>query len=165
VLQAYVDKLWLYSRLENKKLKLNKQDILLKDFLLQNQWLQGKSEFRLELSFPIELNLHADASLLASALHMLFENALQAGDGGIIRLKIESTENEILIRIEDEGRGIPPEAQAQIFDAFFQVNQVNTGLGLGLTLARAIFHLHGGSLRLDSNFEDGAAFVMTLPKH
>jgi K+-sensing histidine kinase KdpD len=165
VLQAYVDKLWLYSRLENKKLKLDKQEFLLKDFLLQNQWLQGKSEFRLELSFPIDLMVQADSKLLASALHMLFENALQAGEGGIIRLKIEHSAEEIQIRLEDEGRGIPLEAQDEIFDAFFQVNQINTGLGLGLTLARAIFHLHGGTLRLDTDFEDGTAFVMSLPKH
>lgn len=164
VLQAYVDKLWLYSRLENKKLRSNKQKFSVRDFLLEHQWLRGRSEFRLDLHFSDEnISLYADKTMLATALHMLFENTMQAADGGIIRLKIEGKSSEIILRLEDNGSGIPLEYREKVFEPFFQVNQINTGLGLGLSLARAIFHLHGGSLRLDEDYENGTALIMSIP--
>lgn len=164
MLQAYVDKLWLYSRIENKNLHISKQKFSARDFLLEHQWLRGRSEFRLDLHFSDEnLSLYADKTLLATALHMLFENTMQATDGGIIRLKIESKSHEMILRLEDNGAGIPREFREKIFEPFFQINQVNTGLGLGLSLAREIFHLHGGTLRLDDAYELGTAFIMSIP--
>jgi K+-sensing histidine kinase KdpD len=164
VLQNYVDKLWLYSCMENKLLKANKQVFVVKDFLLEHQWLQGKSEFRLEMALPDEsLRLNADASLLATALRMLFENAFQASDKGLIRLKVESNESRLSIRLEDEGRGIAAQYHQEIFEPFFQINKINAGLGLGLTLARGILALHEVSLGLDSSYNKGAAFFMSFP--
>jgi K+-sensing histidine kinase KdpD len=164
VLQSYVDKLWLYSRMENNLLKVQKRAFLLKDFLLEHQWLQGKSEFRLEMAIPEEpLYLNADASLLATSLRMLFENAFQASEGGLIRLSIEVSKKALSIRLEDEGRGIPLQYCKEIFEPFFQVNKINTGLGLGLSLARGILNLHDGSLDLDESYNKGTAFIMGLP--
>ena len=166
VLQAYIAKLWLYSRMENKLLKADKDLLFLKDFLLEHQWLQGKSDFRLDMLIPEEaIPLNADAKLLETALRMLFENAFQSSDeGGLIRLRLDVKDQELFMRFEDEGRGIPSSNAKTIFDPFFQVNKVNTGLGLGLTLVRGILALHGASIELDTSYDEkGAAFLIRFP--
>jgi K+-sensing histidine kinase KdpD len=165
VLQGYVDKLWLFSRMENKLLKAEKKEFLLKDFLLEHQWLQGKSDFRLEMAIPEEaLRLKADKKLLEAALRMLFENAFQASDtAGRIRLHLEAKGKELSIRFEDEGRGIPLIHHEAIFDPFFQINKINVGLGLGLYLVRRIFDLYAASIEVDKAYEKGAAFIIKFP--
>jgi K+-sensing histidine kinase KdpD len=165
VLQGYVDKLWLFSRMENKLLKAEKQEFLLKDFLLEHQWLQGKSDFRLEMAIPDEaIRLKANKKLLEAALRMLFENAFQASDiGSLIRLHLDVQETELLIRFEDEGRGIPLAHHEAIFDPFFQISKINQGLGLGLYLVRGIFDLYGASIEVDKSYEKGAAYIIRFP--
>jgi K+-sensing histidine kinase KdpD len=165
VLQGYVDKLWLFSRMENKLLEAEKQDFLLKDFLLEHQWLQGKSDFHLDMVIPDEaIRLKADKKLLEAALRMLFENAFHASDtAGLIRLHLDAKETELLIHFEDEGRGIPLVHHEAVFDPFFQINKINVGLGLGLYLVRGIFDLHGASIEVDKAYEKGAAFQIRIP--
>ena len=64
------------------------------------------------------------------------------------------------------GCGIPPEAQAHIFDRFYRVDQgraTTAGAGLGLAIARWIAEIHGGKLELESSGPAGSTFVATLP--
>lgn len=65
----------------------------------------------------------------------------------------------------DNGHGVPSEIAAKIFDPFFTTKPVGSGTGLGLAVAQGFAARHGGSLGLESEVDQGATFIMHLPKH
>ena len=68
-----------------------------------------------------------------------------------------------MIRVVDNGPGVPAEAHDRIFQRFARLNQEYAGAGLGLPIARWIAEAHGGSLVLESTGSDGSTFTVTLP--
>lgn len=72
--------------------------------------------------------------------------------------------NQVVIRIQDNGMGIEEEHRSKVFDHFFTTKPVGVGTGLGLAIARQIIEDdHGGTLSLDKDIEQGAAFVIRMP--
>lgn len=73
-----------------------------------------------------------------------------------------------MVKVEDTGIGIPAEAQAHIFDRFYRVDAARSrhsgGAGLGLSIARAIAQVHGGSIQVQSQLGKGSSFTVTLPR-
>jgi two-component system sensor histidine kinase KdpD len=77
----------------------------------------------------------------------------------------------IMIAVEDEGRGIPPELRERVFDKFFRANREGAaslgrprGLGMGLAIARGIVEAHGGVIRVESGPDGvGARVAFTVP--
>jgi signal transduction histidine kinase len=81
----------------------------------------------------------------------LADNALDAvGDRGTVTITAASRGDSILVRIADDGPGVPEEIRARIFDPFFTTKPVGQGTGLGLDIARRIVHLHGGDIDFSS---------------
>jgi CheY-like chemotaxis protein len=99
----------------------------------------------------------------------LLNNAAKySKSGGQIRLAVTVEGSEAVFRIRDKGIGIPAEMLAQIFDLFTQVDQSldhsQGGLGLGLTLARNLVEMHGGSVSAHSDgLGQGSEFAVRLP--
>src|SRR5690606_30994955 len=88
--------------------------------------------------------------------------------GGRIRLSIGREQDQAVIRIADNGAGIPPQMLERIFDIFQQVDQTldraHGGLGLGLTLVQRLIDLHGGEVVAKSAGEgQGSEFIVRLP--
>ena len=86
-----------------------------------------------------------------------------------IRVKLENSLGQIHLSVEDDGRGIPPEMLESIFEPFAQLDQSRRksdgGLGVGLTLAKSLIEMHGGSIYAESDGEDkGSVFHIWLPK-
>ena len=75
----------------------------------------------------------------------------------------EVKDSQLVISIEDTGCGIPKEKANDIFDEFVQLDEFKTGVGIGLTLSRNIARRLGGDLILDTTYNQGARFVLTLP--
>jgi len=71
--------------------------------------------------------------------------------------------NPIFLSVADTGPGIPPEIRPHIFDPFFSGREAGRGLGLGLSKAWRIVTLHGGTIRVDSEFLGGARLEIALP--
>jgi signal transduction histidine kinase len=67
----------------------------------------------------------------------------------------------VVIRVSDNGPGIPESVQDQVFQPFFSTKE--EGTGLGLSIATRIIEDHGGRLELESKKNEGAAFIITLP--
>ncbi|MBR8839408.1 MAG: AAA family ATPase [Stigonema ocellatum SAG 48.90 = DSM 106950] len=87
-------------------------------------------------------------------------NALQI----LIRTQLSSDQNTVIIRIKDNGQGIPAEIKARIFDHLFTTKDVGKGTGLGLAIARQIVEeTHGGRLSCHSVLGEGAEFVIEIP--
>ncbi len=73
-------------------------------------------------------------------------------------------ENRAVIRIKDNGIGIPEEIKQRIFEPFFTTKAVGVGTGLGMSISYGIIEKHGGSIQLNSEVGVGTEFVITLPK-
>jgi PAS domain S-box-containing protein len=82
---------------------------------------------------------------------------------GTIWITTERVEDEVVVRVEDDGPGIDPEILDRIFDPFFTTKKVGEGTGLGLGIAYQIIHSHGGNIAVASESGAGAAFTVRLP--
>jgi signal transduction histidine kinase len=95
------------------------------------------------------------------------ENAIKySADGTRIMITTEDTENEVVIQVADQGRGIPPEDLGHVFDRFYRArnSRANTpGNGLGLYLARYFVELHNGNIEVESVLDKGSTFTVRLP--
>ena len=115
--------------------------------------------------------LDADPNRLAQIFSNLLNNAAKYTPGpGHIRLSasIDEDENVVLVSVEDDGVGIDPEQQQQIFQMFAQVDRKTqsgyAGLGIGLTLVKSLTEMHGGSISVASDGEGkGSRFTVRLP--
>lgn len=123
---------------------------------------------RIENHLAKELLVAGDAERLQQVLFNLLENAIKYGrDGGSIHIQSESTGRaEMRIAVIDDGPGIPPEAQARVFERFFRVDRARSreagGTGLGLSIVKHIIQAHGGKVWLESELGKGSTFFFTL---
>jgi signal transduction histidine kinase len=97
------------------------------------------------------------------------DNALKfTPSGGVISLRASVVNDEMLVSVSDTGVGIPVEAQAHIFDRFYQADSSRRGgekhgTGLGLAIAREIVLAHGGKINVRSRLGEGTSFDVFLP--
>jgi PAS domain S-box-containing protein len=124
----------------------------------------------LAVSVPPEpLWLDGDLTRLAQVVSNLLSNAVKyTPEGGRIWLTVERDAGAIILRVRDNGMGIPTEMLSRIFDMFTQVDRTikraQGGLGIGLTLVRRLVQMHGGSVEvLSPGLDQGSEFVVRLP--
>ncbi|MGZ3420241.1 MAG: sensor histidine kinase [Polyangiales bacterium] len=128
----------------------------------------GQVEVRGELQQGIR-PLWVDGPRLTQAIINLVANAVKFCDRGVVRVRFSRSSRAsvegIRIDVEDQGRGIPEKDLAQIFDAFRQPirSRRHGGLGLGLTMTRALVELHGGTIEVASSPEYGSVFTLFVP--
>jgi signal transduction histidine kinase len=114
-------------------------------------------------------SLTADGDRLAQVFTNLVDNALKfTPSGGVISLRASVVNDEMLVSVSDTGVGIPVEAQAHIFDRFYQADSSRRGgekhgTGLGLAIAREIVLAHGGKINVRSRLGEGTSFDVFLP--
>lgn len=116
---------------------------------------------RLDESLP---EINCDPGQIQQVLIVLLVNAQEAlGRGGEVEVETRRTEPGVEITVRDNGPGIPPELQLQIFEPFFSTKDDPHRTGLGLAVAKGIVERHGGRIRLNSTQGRGAEFVVELP--
>lgn len=169
-----IDDLLDVSRIARGKLVLRKEDAVLQALvshaadaaapLLQ----AGNHRFTLDL--PDEpVWVHADATRITQVITNLLNNAAKfTPPGGWIGVAVSGSGREAEVRVTDNGIGIPPERLRDVFDLFSQVKEEvhagPPGLGIGLSLARRLVELHGGTIEASSQGRgEGATFVVRLP--
>jgi signal transduction histidine kinase len=100
--------------------------------------------------------------LIKQAVLNLMLNGLQAMPaGGEMILSLVNSDGQAVIDVIDTGRGIPPQAIEQIFQAYYSTKK--GGTGLGLATARRIAQEHGGSIQVRSEVGKGSDFSLRLP--
>ena len=118
---------------------------------------------------PVPLVLNADPLRLAQVLENLLGNAVRYTEpGGRIRLAVSREGDEAVLRLSDTGIGIAPDKLDEIWEPFVQADpsfeRSRNGLGIGLTLARKLVQLHGGSAEAHSaGLGQGSEFTVRLP--
>jgi signal transduction histidine kinase len=115
-----------------------------------------------------ELMVEAEGSKIAIALSNLVKNALTfTNEGGHVLMSAESVPGYVKVSVADDGIGIPAAELPRIFERFFQVESHLTrrygGMGLGLSVARAMIDMHGGRIWAESLEGKGSTFSFLLP--
>jgi two-component system sensor histidine kinase HupT/HoxJ len=112
--------------------------------------------------------LRADVSGRAGHVQQVVMNlvqnavdALEGREGGVIRLSVRPEGASAVLKVVDNGPGVPEAARASIFDPFFTTKPVGRGTGLGLSISHKIAEEHGGTLALVEG--EGASFRLELP--
>lgn len=110
--------------------------------------------------------VRGDAGRLRQVLAILLDNAIRySNPAGEVRIFAQAGVGGFVIRIEDDGIGIPSEELGRVFDRFYRgsgAQRIAEGTGLGLPVAKAIIEAHQGGIRLDSGTR-GAVATVTLP--
>jgi len=127
-----------------------------------------EQQVRLELSLSVTGLVYADRARLAQVFDNLLSNAIKfSPTGSTVHVLTSSHESEAAIEIRDEGIGIPPAEQGQLFQRFFRASTATSreiqGTGLGLSIVKTIVDLHGGSVQVKSREGAGTTFRVTLP--
>ncbi|MFC4110169.1 ATP-binding protein [Micromonospora zhanjiangensis] len=115
---------------------------------------------------PQPATIRSDEVLLSQVLRNLLHNGLKFTESGEVRMRAERLADGWRLIVSDTGPGIPHELQNRIFEEFYQLPGTRSrGTGLGLSYARRLATLLGGSLELTSEPGRGSTFVVTLPTH
>jgi len=108
----------------------------------------------------------ADRTRLEQAAANLIDNAIKyTPPGGRVDVEVKRSGDRAVLRVRDTGHGIAPDELPRIFDRLFRGDRsrAERGLGLGLSLVKAIVEAHGGSVEVASEVGHGSTFVVSLP--
>jgi two-component system sensor histidine kinase HydH len=131
--------------------------------LAQTQF--GPSHSRVKVKWAVAARLPAlsvNRGRMERVFVNLILNAFQAMPrGGCLSLKSKRLDHRILLRVEDDGKGVAPADLSKLFEPFFTSRK--TGSGLGLAICQKIVEEHGGEIKAENVKPKGAAFVVELP--
>ncbi len=107
--------------------------------------------------YPAQLN-QVFLNLIQNAVH-----ALEGRPEAKIHISTAQENGQIVVRISDNGPGIPREIQSKIFDPFFTTKPVGKGTGLGLSIAYSIVQKHNGEISFETEIGKGTTFIIRIP--
>jgi signal transduction histidine kinase len=153
------------ARIESQSLTLNKERFSLKDVISSSI---RDAEHRIDSADitirydPIDIPVYADKGRIAEVISNLLDNAIKFTNKGSITISTEVNEDEAIVLIKDEGKGIDCEIISKLFTKF--ATKSEKGTGLGLYISRSIVEAHGGKVWAKNNEDKkGATFGFTLP--
>jgi CheY-like chemotaxis protein len=112
---------------------------------------------------PVVMN--ADATGFEQVVTNLVVNAMQATPpGGSVGVRVVEGPEGLVLTVDDEGPGIPPEERVRIFEPFWTTKRAGEGTGLGLAVVDAIVHAHGGRIEVEQTDGGGASLRVTWPR-
>jgi hypothetical protein len=164
-----------FSRLEADKLTLNLQPVVVEDICQASLRMVQSTAYKKRLQVSTTLDtvvdvIRADERRLKQILVNLLDNAVKfTPEGGVIALEVKGdTEQEIVhFYIKDTGIGIADNDMEHLFQAFVQLDgglsRVHEGTGLGLSLVYRLAKIHGGSVSVTSQVDQGSCFTVSLP--
>ena len=173
-MQRLVNDLQELSRVEAGGFEMERQDVRIDASIetartrLERQYIEKGVALEVEIEPNLPL-IHADENRIGQVLLNLLGNALQyTPPKGKVCVRAARSKDEILIRIQDTGIGIPLEHLPHIFSRFYRVDKSRSrasgGSGIGLTIAKHIVEAHGGHIWAESPGKDkGSTFSFTLP--
>jgi signal transduction histidine kinase/ActR/RegA family two-component response regulator len=173
-LRRLIDDLLDVSRISSGKLMLRRQPVLLAEIVgaavdsARPLMQSARHQFEVRVEDD-RLVVFGDKVRLAQIVGNLLVNAAKyTPSGGHVELAVSANDRHAQIRITDDGIGIAPEMLGKIFGLFTQVDSSNTraqgGLGIGLTRAKTLVELHGGTIAAESRGPaQGSTFSVTLP--
>ncbi len=173
-LSRVLDDLFTMSRLDSPETYMEKYPIdinqVMDNVLNAHKSVTAQKQLALHyIPAPSSLVIMADKDYLLVALNHIVRNAVQytPAEGSVTIRTCPKTTNHVLIEVTDTGIGIQPSEMESIFDRFYRSDRARKadsgGVGLGLSLARKIVEIHGGTIEAESKPGEGSVFRITLP--
>ena len=128
----------------------------------------AEKDLEVELHCDSDLRAAISAPLLEQAVVNLIDNAIKHSEpGGRIEVEGEQRPDGVVIRVRDQGCGIPREHLPRLFERFYRVDKARSrtlgGTGLGLAIVKHIAKVHGGTTSVESSIGKGSVFSIHLP--
>lgn len=175
IIKKIVDDVLDLSKMDTGQFVLRKETVQLSNFItrifdaFRSNFESKKIDYQLLNYLQAESYLSADQVFLERVLNNIIHNAFKyTPEGGKVHVLIENdAEGQLLIRIKDNGIGIPAEFQSKIFDQFYQINNdINAagGSGVGLAFSKEVITKLGGKLDVTSKPGSGSEFTITFAK-
>jgi heavy metal sensor kinase len=167
-----VDTLLRLSRGDADTIRLSREPVdlgqLVRDVAGSLGILAEERDQRLTLDITDRVVVSADRLVLREALTNVLDNAIKYSPAGSrVSLRVEQSNGEAGVAIEDEGPGIAPEHRDRVFHRFFRVDQARSrdrgGAGLGLAIAKWAVEIHGGSITVNGSASGGSEIRIVLP--
>jgi signal transduction histidine kinase len=162
--------LLLSSQLESKVYRMVLEEIngtsLLEEILVE--FKQRYPDLSIHQSLQPDSFIMADSFLLKMVLHNLLDNVVKYAGKKPLIVELEGQGNKYLLKIIDDGPGIPDAEKLKIFDKFYRVGNAATktakGTGLGLYLCKRIVETHKGTIDVTDAVGGGSVFTISLPQ-
>jgi signal transduction histidine kinase len=160
------------SRIESKEVVLNKssRDInsLVKEVIKKYEFNAKSKNIQLKAELEPLFSIKLDVDLMRQVIGNLVENAIKySPEDSEVTIASKEAEGRIQVAIKDNGPGIPKDEIDNIFLKFYRSKSAKAspikGTGLGLYLAKYFVELHQGTLKVESQPEQGSLFVVELP--
>jgi K+-sensing histidine kinase KdpD len=162
-LSRLVENLLDMSRLEAGKAEPHQEPVDLAEVLdAAREGVAGSDSIRLAIGPDLPM-VDADAAQLERAFANLLENGVRYGGGRPVSVRSRMADGNIVVRVVDQGPGIPKGEWERIFEPFQRGDSTNTGSGLGLAIAKGFVEANGGAIGIESLPGQGTSFVVTLP--
>ncbi len=171
-LLSLVDDVLDLARIESGEIALAREPVQVSELVneaveIVRNYVMAKG---LDLQVEVEPDLppiSVDRLRIRQVLLNLLVNATRFSDRGFIRIEVSRRDGEMLFRVRDTGRGIPPEDLPKIFQEFRTTEQPasswHSGTGLGLPISKKFVELHNGRMGVESAMQQGTTFWFTLP--
>lgn len=151
-------------------LRFSKSEPLVKTDINLNKLISGvidvldSSASRIIFDQKDEIFIRADEILLKQALRNLIQNGVDSGDTVFVEIEDirQTSENIVVIRVSDNGPGVPADKLDAVFMPFYTTKE--KGLGIGLAFVQKVAVAHGGSVAAENIDSRGASFMLSLPK-
>lgn len=156
------------TKIQQGQIRLNKSWFKISE-LIGNccDHLTFSNRYNLTITGNQEIVIHADKHRIEQVIINLINNAIKyASESKEIKVKIEASDNQITVSVQDYGKGISADKIPHLFDRYFRVDTTGTqfaGLGLGLYICSDIIHRHEGEIGVESTVGVGSRFWFTLP--
>jgi len=130
--------------------------------------LGEKKNISITLQCDSQMKIRANSLLLEQAVQNLISNAVKySPHESTVKITAEEANGDILIKVSDNGPGIPEQYQERIFERFFRIDKARSrevgGTGLGLAIVKHIAMVHGGGVKVISDEGSGSTFTLTIP--
>ena len=163
-LDQLIDEILLASRLDARESDMGKVEQVDLTGLAAEECARAGAEL-VEVGHGHAIAVDGVPRLLRRALRNLLENARRYSSGAVT-VEVTQDQTRAVVRVSDQGPGVPPEERERIFEPFYRLHGVSErdgGVGLGLALVRSIATRHNGSVSCEGKAGGGAMFVLTIP--
>lgn len=168
-----LDNLLDISRIESGEMMGIKSDFNVKDFIIScvNQTKNSADKKNIQLGFSIGdsvKSIHGNQVQLSQVLINLISNAIKFSHAKTsVEVTADILDGQVVIKVTDQGQGIPESEQSKVFDAFTKTSVRSTAgegsTGLGLNIAKKLIENHGGKIWLTSKKGKGSTFAFSIP--
>jgi len=172
-LSQLVDELFELARLDSCETEITIEPFSLGDLIqdVAQKFHLRAQQNRIHLEFmndPSDVWVNGDIAMIQRVLENLIENALRhTPAGGSISLGFVEHGDQVVVKVEDSGYGIPGDELEHIFERFYRVEKSRSddsrSSGLGLSIAKRILEIHGSSIAVESALNEGTVFTFPMP--